>query len=48
MATNTDNHYILSSVVDYLKTKGVNDFTKYQCVIGYEPPKLMEVFNKIL
>jgi citronellol/citronellal dehydrogenase len=33
---------------DYLKTKGVKDFTKYQCVIGHEPPKLMEVFNKIL
>jgi citronellol/citronellal dehydrogenase len=33
---------------DYLKSKGVEDFTKYQCVVGYEPPKLMEVFNKIV
>jgi len=25
---------------DYLRTKGIKDFTKYQCVPGYEPPKL--------
>ena len=30
----------------YLRTKGVEDFSKYQCVKGYEPPKLMDVFDK--
>tara|TARA_B110001452_G_C15238947_1_gene428992 strand:- start:613 stop:1476 length:864 start_codon:yes stop_codon:yes gene_type:complete len=25
---------------DYLRTKGCTDFSKYQCVPGYEPPKL--------
>ena len=25
---------------DYLRTKGINDFSKYQCVSGCEPPKL--------
>ncbi len=25
---------------DYLRTKGFTDFSKYQCVPGYEPPKL--------
>ena len=33
---------------DYLMTKGVNDFRDYQCVSGYEPPKLMELFNKFI
>ena len=28
---------------DYLRTKGVNDFSKYQCVPGHEPPKLNEL-----
>lgn len=31
----------------YLKEKGYTDFTKYQCVSGYEPPKLMEL-NQLL
>ena len=30
----------------YLRTKGVEDFSKYQCVKGCEPPKLMDVFDK--
>lgn len=32
---------------DYLKSKGYTDFKKYQCVEGYEPPKLSEI-NKLL
>jgi len=36
---------------DYLRSKGVNDFTKYQCVPGYEPHQLNNlreefVYNK--
>ena len=31
---------------DYLRTKGVENFSKYQCVEGCEPPKLMDVFDK--
>ena len=31
---------------EYLKTKGVSDFSKYQVVPGYEPPKLLELFNQ--
>jgi citronellol/citronellal dehydrogenase len=27
----------------YLREKGVTDFSKYQCVEGFEPPKLMEI-----
>ena len=27
----------------YLREKGVTDFSKYQCVTGFEPPKLMEI-----
>ena len=27
----------------YLREKGVTDFSKYQCVPGFEPPKLMEI-----
>ena len=29
---------------DYLRTKGVNDFTKYRCVENHEPPKLNDIF----
>ena len=29
---------------DYLRTKGVNDFTKYRCVKNHEPPKLNDIF----
>ena len=31
---------------DYLRSKGIKDFSKYQCMDGCEPPKLMDVFNK--
>jgi citronellol/citronellal dehydrogenase len=27
----------------YLKSKGITDFTKYQCVPGFEPPKMTEI-----
>ena len=32
---------------DYLRTKGVNDFSKYQVIQGSEPPKLMDLFNQV-
>ena len=32
---------------DYLRSKGVNDFSKYQTVSGCEPPKLIDIFDKI-
>lgn len=32
---------------EYLRTKGVSDFSKYQVVEGNEPPKLMDLFNNI-
>ena len=32
---------------DYLRTKGVTDFTKYQVVPGSEPPKLLDLFNRV-
>lgn len=32
---------------DYLRSKGYNDFTKYQVVSGSEPPKLLDLFNKV-
>ena len=31
---------------DYLRSIGVEDFSKYQCISGYEAPKLNDVFNK--
>ena len=31
---------------DYLRSKGVYDFTKYRCIKDYEPPKLNDFFNK--
>lgn len=30
----------------YLRTKGVSNFDKYQCVPGFEPPKLMDINEK--
>ena len=27
----------------YLRSKGINDFDKYQCVSGFEPPKLNDI-----
>ena len=33
---------------DYLKSKGETDFEKYQCVKGYEPPKLLDIFEKFI
>lgn len=30
---------------DYLFSKGVDDFTKYQCVDGFEPPKLNYIWK---
>ena len=27
----------------YLKSKGINDFSKYQCIPGREPPKLLDI-----
>ena len=33
---------------DYLRSKGETDFSKYQCVPGYEPPKLTDVFEKFI
>ena len=32
----------------YLRSKGVTDFDKYQCVPGHEPPKLDEVAGMIM
>jgi citronellol/citronellal dehydrogenase len=34
-----------NSLIDetYLKTKGITDFSKYQCVQGHEPPKLNDL-----
>ena len=29
---------------EYLKHKGVTDFTKYRCVENHEPPKLNDIF----
>jgi len=31
---------------EYLRQNGVTDFTKYQCVPGFEPPKLEEVLKR--
>ena len=31
----------------YLRSKGVTDFTKYQCVPGSEPPKLHEIAHRL-
>ena len=40
------NNFLIDEA--YLTTKGYRDFTKYQSVAGYEPPKLLELFrNKI-
>lgn len=33
---------------EYLKTKGVTDFSKYQCVPGYEPPTLDSVDEMLI
>ena len=30
----------------YLKTKGVHNFRKYQCIPGKEPPPLLDLFEK--
>ncbi len=32
---------------DYLRSKGVTDFKKYQVVSGSEPPKLLDLFNRV-
>ena len=32
---------------DYLRSKGIEDFRKYQCVPGKEPMPLMDLFNKM-
>lgn len=32
---------------EYLRTKGVTDFSKYQVVEGCEPPKLLDLFNSV-
>ena len=32
---------------DYLVTKGVTDFSQYQVIAGSEPPKLLDIFNKM-
>ena len=29
---------------EYLKSKGVTNFDKYQCISGFEPPKLKDLF----
>ena len=29
---------------EYLRSKGVDDFTKYRCMENYEPPKLNDIF----
>ena len=31
---------------EYLRSKGYTNFIKYQCVAGYEPPKLNELYEK--
>ena len=31
---------------EYLRNKGYKNFIKYQCVPGYEPPKLNELYEK--
>ena len=36
---------------DYLRSKGVEDFSKYQCVPGKEPPTIWELekhFGKMM
>jgi citronellol/citronellal dehydrogenase len=33
---------------EYLRSKGVRNFGKYQCVKGHEPPKLLDIFNKFV
>ena len=33
---------------EYLKTKGITDFSKYQCVPGYEPPTLDSIDEMLL
>tara|TARA_Y200000002_G_scaffold375276_1_gene377317 strand:+ start:437 stop:1258 length:822 start_codon:yes stop_codon:yes gene_type:complete len=30
---------------DYLRSKGVDDFSKYRCVENHEPPKLNDIFS---
>ena len=39
------NHFTGNQLIDeiYLRSKGVNNFDKYQCVPGFEPPKLIEI-----
>lgn len=32
---------------EYLKNKGIRDFSKYRCAIGHEPPKLNDLFSQI-
>ena len=31
---------------EYLRSKGYTNFINYQCVAGYEPPKLNELYEK--
>lgn len=40
-------HFSGNQLIDevYLKTKGVKDFSKYNCVPNYEPPKLNELHH---
>ena len=38
------NQFLLDEV--YLREKGYENFEKYQCVPGFEPPKLLDLFSK--
>ena len=44
--TSMSGHMLLDE--PYLRSKGVTDFDKYQCVPGHEPPKLDEVAGMIM
>lgn len=49
MLLENTNHFTGKQWIDehYLRTKGITDFTKYQCVKGKEPIPLTELFNKM-
>ena len=49
MLLENTNYFTGKQLIDehYLRTKGITDFTKYQCVKGKEPIPLTELFNKM-
>lgn len=42
--TSFTNNFLIDEL--YLKSKGYSDFDKYQCVPGFEPPKLIDLFRE--